>query len=314
MPDKTGQLKVFGMIIKLQEKEGTEMLKYNVVIITMIMLLPGSVFALEVQPAIDSGANWLISKQGANGGWEPHSISANNALAVRAYVATGNTSLSNYTLVLNKLKELQAPDGSWDEIVSTTSRAIWALMEAGYSSDSPVILAAVNWLEHQQNNDGGWGSYGFDSYPDSTAIAVIAIIKSGKSPSSPIIANAVSWLTANQSTDGYWGYYIGDDSRWNIWPSPALALCHVGDTGLNDEIDNAVNYLASHYYQYHDNPNVAQALEVFVVRNMSSEIQEAISVVVSAQHSDGGWGPSGYLSNNDYTAKNVSNRSQYLTD
>lgn len=45
------------------------MLKYNVVIITIIMLLSGSVSALDAQPAIDSGANWLISKQGANGRW-----------------------------------------------------------------------------------------------------------------------------------------------------------------------------------------------------------------------------------------------------
>ncbi|MFQ6062275.1 MAG: hypothetical protein ACE5J9_03760, partial [Methanosarcinales archaeon] len=66
--------------------------------------------AVSAQPtnkteAISKGADWLIAHQSANGGWQPYSTSYNNALAIRAYVATNNTSSTKYALLLNKLKQ-----------------------------------------------------------------------------------------------------------------------------------------------------------------------------------------------------------------
>ena len=69
----------------------------------------------KTETAIAEGADcadWLVARQSEKGGWTPFSVSKNNALAVRAFVATGNTSSPKYVLLLSKLKALQAPDGS----------------------------------------------------------------------------------------------------------------------------------------------------------------------------------------------------------
>ncbi|OYT66365.1 hypothetical protein B6V00_03725, partial [ANME-1 cluster archaeon ex4572_4] len=71
----------------------------------------------KTETAIAEGADWLVARQSENGGWTPFSVSSNNALAVRAFAATGNTSSPKYALLLSRLKALQAPDGSWDESV-----------------------------------------------------------------------------------------------------------------------------------------------------------------------------------------------------
>jgi len=60
----------------------------------------------KTETAIAEGADWLVARQSENGGWTPFSVSKNNALAVRAFAATGNTSSPKYVLLLSKLKDL----------------------------------------------------------------------------------------------------------------------------------------------------------------------------------------------------------------
>ncbi len=270
--------------------------KLSSIILTTILVL--SIFAAmttvstsalsvsDKEIAIDNGSDWLIAHQSDNGGWTPFLVSTNNALAIRAYIATENTSSPKYALLLAKLKELQASDGSWDESVGATSEAICALIESGEAPNSVRIRNAVSWLKGQQNTDGGWGAKGFESYPSSTSAAMIALIKAGEAPDSKTIVDGANWLLVTQNHDGYWGYYAGDDSKWNIHPSPVIALCLCGYQE-STEVQNAISYLVSQYRVTHDLLLVSEA---FIIANMTSEIQKAISDIVSMQKPDGGWG------------------------
>ena len=71
--------------------------------ILLILSISNHVCALDVQQAIDDGVSWLLDRQGDNGAWAPRYTARTNALAVRAYVATGRTADPNYVLLLSKL-------------------------------------------------------------------------------------------------------------------------------------------------------------------------------------------------------------------
>ena len=117
----------------------------------------------KVDEAIKEGASWLIAhqlnvdQQGTMKAWAGASALDYDALAVKAYKSTGQISQTKYTNVLNKLIQMQAPDGSWDESITTTADAILSLLYIGTSPNSTSITGAVAWTERQQNTDGGWG-------------------------------------------------------------------------------------------------------------------------------------------------------------
>jgi len=62
---------------------------------------------------------------------------------------------------LNWLLHKQRDDGSWDESVAATSRAISTLQSLSQFADSDRVQRAIDgglkWLELQQFSDGGWG-------------------------------------------------------------------------------------------------------------------------------------------------------------
>jgi len=236
----------------------------------------------KTETAIAEGADWLVARQSENGGWTPFSVSKNNALVVRAFAATGNTSSPKYALLLSKLKALQAPDGSWDESVYATSYAIWALVEAGEEPDSPIMLNAVSWLkDHYDFSDTTEGSTA------TVSIVLIALIKAGEPKSSQVIVDGVNWLKTNQNDDGYWGGYQGDVSTWDgHGSSPIIALC-LADSPSSSEVQKAVSWWELRLPT--DNWPDIHGLEAFIAAGSESNIQTAISYVLSNQHSDGGW-------------------------
>ena len=88
----------------------------------------------DVDRAVKSGAQWLIDHQlnvdtqGIMKAWAGAPTLYYNALAVEAYKATGQTAATKYDAVLNKLIQMQASDGSWDENTRTTAQAILSLL------------------------------------------------------------------------------------------------------------------------------------------------------------------------------------------
>ena len=250
--------------------------------ILVVMSGAGDVRADSIQTAIDDGVDWLVSRQGPYDCWANYDISITNALAVRAFVATGNTSSSKYQPALDKLIEIQAPDGSWDEDVSATSHAIWALIDAGQDPGSPMIASAVAWLKGQQSSDGSW-----DYYTWKTSRALIALVKAGVSTSSPEIIDAVNWLKTSQNPDGYWGIQPGGDSTMGYNRGyPVVALCFA-DSPTSPEVSNAVDWLVP--YANHTTENSRNALEAFIAANSTANMETARNATAEAQNDDDGW-------------------------
>lgn len=88
---------------------------------------------------------------------------------------------------------------------SAVNDDIWgilALISAG-EADSVEVAGMVEFLENEQNTDGGWSwSTTGASDTDDTAMAVMALLAAGMSPSDPTIDNAVEYVRGNQNADG----------------------------------------------------------------------------------------------------------------
>jgi squalene-hopene/tetraprenyl-beta-curcumene cyclase len=112
----------------------------------------------------------------------------------------------------------QEPEGSWfgrwgANHLYGTGAVVPALVDSGVPIDDPAIRRAVRWLEHCQNEDGGWGE-DLRSYKDrgwhglgestasQTAWALLALLAAGERGAS--VERGVAWLARTQREDGGW--------------------------------------------------------------------------------------------------------------
>jgi hypothetical protein len=105
-------------------------------------------------------------------------------------------------------------DGSFGHLSNLTSFAIFSLRAAGYPAASPVVRGAADWLERQQNRDGGFGfgTRGGGSDIDDTAAAVQAIAAAGAGRRSAL-ARAGAFLVRAQRPDGGYPQQPGGESN-----------------------------------------------------------------------------------------------------
>src|SRR5438093_7894233 len=120
----------------------------------------------------------------------------------------------------------QDRDGSWfgrwgANHVYGTGAVVPAAVAAGIPTQDPKIRAAVRWLEHHQNPDGGWGE-DLRSYVDGgwvgrgtstasqTAWALLALLSAGERDSEAA-RRGVAWLAETQTPEGTWDepWYTG---------------------------------------------------------------------------------------------------------
>ena len=197
--------------------------------------------------AIERGAEWTAGMQSANGGWgafdadntdhylnnipfadhgallDPPTVDV-SARCVSMFAQLGQTNGRRDKAALNYLYADQLADGSWfgrwgvNYIYGTWS-ALCALNAAGVNPTSEPVRRAVDWFEHIQNADGGWGE-GCDSYrldyaghtpaastASQTAWALLGLMAAGE-VASPAVARGIAWLQANQTGDGDWAEEI----------------------------------------------------------------------------------------------------------
>ena len=191
--------------------------------------------------AMQKGAQWLKNNQSQKGGWPTHYSLLNNALVLQllALTNTNNTEKDN---LKQRIYETQATNGSWAG-VQETAYTIIALMDAGESPESPVIIDAVNRLiEVRTASNGSWGN----TIPD-TSLAIIALVAAGVDRDSDYVQAGKNWLINVRARDYtgsiYWGVMPGDPilTRGALWyPVEALLL---GDTLKNPVDPNIINAL-----------------------------------------------------------------------
>ncbi len=248
----------------------------------------------NVDRAIKTGVSWLVDHQlnadaqGTMKAWGGASL-YNNAVGIKAYKYTSKTTGTKYDNVLNRLAQMQAPDGSWDESSMITSNAILALISGGLDPKSSTIVDAVAWLKRVQASDGSWGWTSPSSMPaQETGLAIEALIKAGVDKSSSAIVKGVQYLTSIQNSDGYWGLYPGEASSEWTGPYPAIGLA-LATSLTNPKVQAARNWYDARRYNYWGLSADFWLQMMLEIDPNNSYMMSMANALLSEQDSDGGW-------------------------
>ena len=129
--------------------------------------------------------------------------------------------------------------------------------EARYPTEQ-AVLAALNWLQREQQGDGSWKGAQEIATPNLTALALLAYLGHGETPASngfgTNVWKAVQWLLENQDENGRCKEH---DHRNYTQPMVALALAEAYGMTLDPELKTAAT--------------------------------KAVLVILKGQHSDGGF-------------------------
>ncbi|TYP72601.1 terpene cyclase/mutase family protein [Paenibacillus methanolicus] len=195
----------------------------------------------EAGDASDRGLNWLLGMQNSDGGWG--AFERNNHHPVIQWIPLEGV-------------EAAATDPSCADL---TGRALDYLGNtAGLSNRHPFLQRAVQWLVHDQQNDGSWyGRWGV-CYIYGTWAALTGLAAVGERSDHPAIRKAVQWLLDIQRPDGGYGESCVSDvagqyvplGRSTIvqtaWALDALTAVHAKP---NDAIKRAAEWIAAHHGQ-----------------------------------------------------------------
>ena len=179
---------------------------------------------------------------------------------------------NSYRKAIQKLANVQNPDGSWNYADNdyrvdpwTTSEIIISLLcicdDDYFNIDiiHELCLRGINWLVCNQNEDGGWWcicySQDNESVIAATAYCIIAFDLFNKHfMSSPEIENSIDkgllWILRNQNKDGGWrsGNLFLDNSQIGCTAFAVRALNnHSKKNGVSDAIQFANHFLTRYY-------------------------------------------------------------------
>ena len=120
---------------------------------------------------------------------------------------------------INYIKSEQEEDGSWfgrwgTNYIYGTWSVLVALEIAGEDPQQPYIRKAVEYFQHTQNSDGGWGESNDSYYPPKhhrpfkstafqTAWGLLSLLAVGEAKSI-VVKKGVNYLLGNQLSNGQW--------------------------------------------------------------------------------------------------------------
>jgi squalene-hopene/tetraprenyl-beta-curcumene cyclase len=247
----------------------------------VVMALRRAAQTPELDASARRGAEWTLGMKSANGAWAAFDADNTSSLVARlpfcdfgevtdppsvdvtAHVVEmlakeGMPGHPDVQGGVDYLLQEQETDGSWfgrwgANYVYGTGAAVPALVEAGIPTDHQSIRRAVAWLEHVQNDDGGWGE-DLRSYVDpsdagrgestasQTAWALLALHAAGELGEPA--RRGVEWLVRTQLPDGGWDepwftgtgfpgdFYINYHLYRLVWPVSALGR-YAGGVGMD---------------------------------------------------------------------------------
>jgi len=192
---------------------------------------------------IQRAANWVAGMQSRGGGFSSFDInnthfylneipSADHGALLdpptadvtgRAIVLLSLTDKKKYKKNIkdgiNYIKSEQEEDGSWfgrwgTNYIYGTWSVLVALEIAGEDPQQPYIRKAVEYFQHTQNSDGGWGESNDSYYPPKhhrpfkstafqTAWGLLSLLAVGEAKSI-VVKKGVNYLLGNQLSNGQW--------------------------------------------------------------------------------------------------------------
>lgn len=103
-----------------------------------------------------------------------------------------------------------------------------------------AVLAALNWLQREQQADGSWKGSKEIATPMLTSLALLVYLGHGETPAAavygPGVRKALDWLLADQEENGW---FKGRDDRNYTHPIAALALAEAYGLTLDPDIKAA---------------------------------------------------------------------------
>lgn len=157
---------------------------------------------------------------------------------------------------LERLPQIQTPDGGWQAVVMTALLAVKGMHEAGLGWEHPCARKALDYLARIQNSDGGLPIHSGLSVWE-TSLATIALRCAGLAPDHSALVRAANALICIQVSNGSWG--------WEHTPGQAIA---------GDVDDTSVALLALHAVE-HPGKSVA--------------LQRGVEWLEAHQSASGGW-------------------------
>jgi len=152
---------------------------------------------------------------------------------------------------LTQLKSLY--DGEqvgYDDTLNDDFWGILALIAAGESPSSDIIVNTCEFIKYWQNEDGGWNWLaGDDSDVDDTGAAIMALIAAGESPDSDAVMMGLMFLMDTQNSDGGFPWMWGGASTSASCTWAIGALVAAGEAPATWEMgsgdDNPISCLLS---------------------------------------------------------------------
>ena len=135
---------------------------------------------------VQRAARWIVAMQSSNGGWG-------------AFDAENNKSYLNHIPFADHGALLDPPTAD------VSARCISFLSQIGYENEHPVMKKGINYILHEQEEDGSWFGRWGTNYVYGTWSALCALSIAGIQKDAPAMRKAVAWLESNQHADGGWG-------------------------------------------------------------------------------------------------------------
>ncbi|GAA2873178.1 squalene--hopene cyclase [Pseudonocardia halophobica] len=223
--------------------------------------------------AMRRGAEWILARQEADGGWggiQPPWVYSLIALHLLGYPLDHPAMKAGIEGFERFLVRRETPDGTirmleacqspvWD-----TCLAVTALLDAGVPADDPDVVRAATWMldEEIQGVRGDWavrrpdlpvGGWAFefdnDGYPDTddTAEVVLALRRVAHPDPGRLRAavdRGLAWTVGMQSSDGGWGAFDADNTRELVTKLPFCDFGAVIDPPSADVTAHVVEMLA----------------------------------------------------------------------
>lgn len=156
---------------------------------------------------IKKGVEFILRDQQSDGSWNNNAAHTGFAIIALQETGKGIEAVKN---AISYLKKVQCQEGGFQRTVEVgepstlhTAIVLFAMKEARFSAEDPMVRDALMWLARCQNADGGYGvSSGAPSVAFGTARAVKALRIYETLLTERSIKEGVSWLLRMQKESG----------------------------------------------------------------------------------------------------------------
>lgn len=236
-----------------------------------------------VHQAIDRATEWLRGMQNDGGGFGsyvhgmPDKPAGEPMFLERSLLPSGGDKPQGRlddlralgALVMNPPPEISDP-----ATADLVGRVLWGLGECGVTAADPMVVAALEFLERDQNKNGSWWGPWNPAYVAATAFVLIGAAAVGADMASPAYSRGVAWLLSVQNTDGGWG------ESYESFRDPSLAGMAPSMPPLTGIVLRALSDV------------IGAGAGTSPIRRAS---QRAATYLVATQEADGAWPNNDYL-------------------